>query len=76
MRHVPSYTFLIVRQKQIDRISNIFDNAGQVIFGLSVVSPLISGFDKINAVVVVLGGFGVLFCWCMSIWLSSQKGKK
>ncbi len=58
---------------QIERISNILDNAGQVILGIMVVSPLVSGFDKLDLRVVVLGLFSVLTCWIVSIRLARNK---
>jgi len=60
---------------QFDRLSNIFDNAGQVLLGVAVLSPIISGFDKVNFLVLVLGSVGVLTCWIMSLWLA-KRGEK
>lgn len=54
---------------QFQRLSNIFDNAGQVIFGVAVLTPIISGFDKVNPSVVLLGLISALFCWVFSIWI-------
>jgi len=60
---------------QFDRLSNIFDNAGQVIFGVAVLSPIISGFDKTNILVIALGMLGILGCWIVSIWLAKRSEK-
>jgi len=58
--------------RQFDRLSNIFDNAGQVIFGVAVLSPIISGIDRVNALVVVLSLLTVLLCWVFSVWLAKR----
>ena len=60
---------------QFNRLSNIFDNAGQVLLGVAVLSPIISGFDKVNFLVLVLGSVGVLSCWIMSLWLANRGEK-
>lgn len=60
--------------KQLERLSNIFDNAGQVIFGIVVLSPLLQSFDKINWLVVVSGIVAMMGCWIMSVGLM-KKGK-
>ncbi|MGH7203561.1 MAG: hypothetical protein ACREHC_03915 [Candidatus Levyibacteriota bacterium] len=57
---------------QLNRLSNIFDNAGQVIFGIAVFSPIISGFDKANPVVLVLGSIAVIIFWAFSVWLAKK----
>jgi TM2 domain-containing membrane protein YozV len=61
--------------KQYERFSNILDNAGQVFLGVAVLSPLISGFDKMNWLVVLSGIVVVGTCWIGSI-LILRKGKK
>ena len=58
--------------RQFDRLSNIFDNAGQVIFGIAVLSPIIPGVDRINVLVVVLSLITVLVCWVASVWLAKR----
>jgi len=63
----------ILTSGQIDRLSNIFDSSGQVIFGIMVVSPLVNGIDKIDIGIVVLGLVTVLFCWTGSIYLAKNK---
>lgn len=57
---------------QFRRLSNIFDNAGQVIFGVAVLSPIISKVDKANFIIVVLGIISALFCWVVSLWYASK----
>ena len=59
---------------QMSRLSNIFDNAGQVILGVVVLSPIISGFDKTNIIVVLSGMVVMIFCWSLSVWLA-RKGE-
>jgi len=65
----------ILTINQLNRLSNIFDNAGQVIFGIVVLSPVISGFDRMNWFVILSGVVGVLFCWFASLWVV-RKGEK
>lgn len=62
----------ILTIKQIERLANIFDNAGQVVFGVVVLTPMITGFDKVNLVVLTLGIVVTLFCWLFSIGLSRR----
>lgn len=62
----------ILTVKQIDRMSNIFDNAGQVFLGVAVLSPLITGFDRINIFVISSGIIAVLICWSVSMLLSRK----
>lgn len=65
----------ILTANQLDRLSNIFDNAGQVVFGVVVLSPVIAGFDTINWAVILSGIIGVIFCWWASLWVI-KKGAK
>ena len=58
---------------QIERFSNIFDNAGQVFLGVLVLTPIVQGIDKTNIVVIISGRLYVLSCWIFSIILA-QKG--
>jgi len=62
----------ILTSEQIKRLSNIFDNAGQVALGAFVFSQLINGFDNINVLVVLSGIGSVVLCWTMSIWLARK----
>lgn len=71
--------FLFVRQPvftigQFNRLSNIFDNAGQVVFAVVVLAPVASGFDKINWFVIASGVVGIIFSWMASIWFA-RKGE-
>lgn len=61
--------------KQFERLSNIFDNAGQVVFGVVVLSPLITGSEKVNWYVIIFGLIAVILCWATSVWLS-KKGER
>jgi len=63
----------ILTPGQVERIANILDNAGQVILGVVVISPLVGGIDKLDIGVVVLGLISVLFCWMISINLARKK---
>lgn len=60
---------------QFDRIANIFDNAGQVVLGIVVLSPLIAGFDQTNPIVLTLGILVTIACWIFSVWFSKKRGK-
>lgn len=63
----------ILTVKQIERFSNIFDNAGQVVFGVAVLSPLITGFENVDInvdiFVILAGVMGMVVCWGTSILL-------
>lgn len=63
----------ILTDEQIDRLSNIFDNAGQVVFGIAVVSPIFAGFDKVNLFVVIFGLASAFTCWITSLILIRRK---
>ena len=63
----------ILTAGQIERLSNIFDNAGQVALGAGVVAPLFAGFDKIDIASVVFGIILVSLCWTLSMWLAKRK---
>lgn len=57
---------------QFNRLANIFDNAGQVVLGVAVLSPLIGGFNNISYRVVISGVIVIIFCWLASIWLAKK----
>lgn len=57
---------------QFNRLSNIFDNAGQVVLGVAVIAPIISGFKFSNLPVVLSGIIVISLCWAASIWFASQ----
>ncbi len=57
-------------KEQINRLSNVFDNAGQVFLGVAVLSPIVSNLtviDKIQPMVILLGLISAVFCWLVSI---------
>jgi hypothetical protein len=62
----------VLNINQLARLSNIFDNAGQVIFGVAVLSPLIS-LDNFSPLTLILGLTGVLLCWIISLILIRKK---
>jgi len=64
----------ILTIKQIERMANIFDNAGQVLLGVAVLSPLIADLDKINLFVIISGIIGMLICWTVSVLLTRRLG--
>lgn len=63
----------ILTGKQIERLANIFDNAGQVVFAIMVLSPLISGFESINRPVIMTGIGLMIICWTTSILLARRE---
>lgn len=58
--------------RQLERLSNIFDNAGQGIFVVAVLTPAIAGFDKLNLLVLIFGIVAALFCWFLSMWVARR----
>ena len=58
---------------QIERISNILDNMGQVFFGVLVLAPIVQGIDKTNMWMLVLGAIDVVTCWSGSLILARRK---
>jgi hypothetical protein len=68
-----SFTRPVLTLGQIDRLANILDNAGQVVLGIMVVSPLIGTIDKLDIGVVVLGLVCVFFCWTSSMYFAKNK---
>lgn len=59
-------------ENQFGRVSNIFDNAGQVVLGIAVLSPVIVGFAEVNKFVIISGIVVTIFCWLVSIWLARK----
>ena len=55
---------------QYERISNIFDNAGQGFFVVLILTQLVEGFDKTKPAVLLLGAIAVIACWTVSIVLA------
>ena len=60
---------------QIERIANIFDNAGQVFLAVMVLAQVVQGIDKSNVLVLVFGIIDMLLCWTVSIILAKRKDK-
>ncbi len=65
----------VLTTEQFERLSNIFDNAGQIVFGAGVFTPVLSGIDKVNIYILLSCIVGVLFCWFLSVWLA-KRGKE
>ena len=61
---------------QIERIANILDNLGQVLFAVMILTPVVQGIDKTNIWVLVLGTIDVVVCWAGSIILSRRKDSR
>ena len=57
---------------QTDRISNIFDNAGQVFLAVVVLSPLVQGERGANLLVIMYGIIMVVICWGTSVYLTKE----
>lgn len=62
----------ILTENQLNRFSNIFDNAGQVILAVAVLSPMLAGFERTNLIVVISGVIVVILCWATSIWFAKK----
>jgi len=60
---------------QIERLANIFDNAGQVFLAVMVLAQIVQGIDKSNVLVLVFGIIDMLLCWTVSIILAKRKDK-
>lgn len=72
MSKIFSFKKPVLTEGQFERLSNIFDNAGQVVFGIAVVSPIISGFDRINLFVVISSLMLTFGLWLFSIMLAGK----
>lgn len=59
-------------RKQLDRLSNIFDNAGQVFLGVMVLTPIVNQFDTNDSFMLLSGLVFTLFCWALSLYLAKQ----
>lgn len=62
----------ILTKEQLIRLANIFDNAGQIIFGVVVVTPIVTGFDSTNLPMIVSGLVGAITLWMLSLYLSRK----
>ena len=60
---------------QIARLSNIADNAGNVLFAVGVVSPLFTSVDKSDWLAILGGIMLTVASWTLSISLA-KKGDK
>jgi hypothetical protein len=60
---------------QLDRLSNIFDNAGQVFLAVMVLTQIVQGIDKSNILVLIFSVVDMLLCWTVSIILARRKDK-
>ena len=61
---------------QLDRLSNIFDNAGQGFFVVFLLTQAVEGFDKINLWVLGLGTIAVAACWTASLTIAKKEVEK
>lgn len=63
----------VLTPSQLERLSNIFDNAGQGFFVVFLLTQVVEGFDKINIGVLVLGAIAVVACWTASVTLAKRE---
>lgn len=58
---------------QLDRLSEICADIGQVFFASMVVTPLLTGVDKLNLTVVIFGLPLSIVSWLLSVTLAREK---
>lgn len=58
---------------QLDRLSEIAADIGQVFFATMVVGPFLTGVDKLNPLVAVLGLGISLGFWMFSVRLAKER---
>ena len=58
--------------KQLERLSSICDNAGQVFLGVLVLTPLINSVDESSISMVGLGIIVTLTFWSLSLYFSKK----
>ena len=66
----------VLTPSQLERLSNIFDNAGQGFFVVFLLTQVVEGFDKLNAWVLGLGVIAVIACWTASLILAKKEVEK
>jgi hypothetical protein len=66
----------VLTPSQLERLSNIFDNAGQGFFVVFLLTQAVTGFDKINTWVLGLGAIAVAACWTASLILAKKEVEK
>lgn len=65
-----------LNSKQLERLSNIFDNAGQVFLAVVVLTPIFKGgLIEIDFKILVFGFITVVICWLVSVRLAKKGGK-
>ena len=57
---------------QINRLSNIFDNAGNVFLAIGVVAPVFSSFDNPNWLAILAGGGLAISSFIISLFLAKK----
>jgi len=65
----------VFSDQTILRIANIFDNAGQVFFAVTVLAPIVQGLAKINWAMVTFGLSTTLALWVISVTLTTRVKK-
>lgn len=69
-------TRLLIKKKpffttnQLGRISNIFDNAGQIVLGSTVIAPLFQTNN--NVLLPMFGTLNVIVLWALSIFMARR----
>ncbi|MFN4212721.1 MAG: sugar transferase [Microgenomates group bacterium] len=60
-------------KEELQRLANIFDNAGQVVFGIMVLTPFISKeFDKNKWFLIIFGLLSTFSLWLFSLSLTKK----
>ena len=68
MPYAINFSMPLFTNSQLKRFSNIFDNAGQVMFGSLVLNPLLTPAGLGELIPVTLLGVGLtLFLWWLSL---------
>ena len=63
----------VLTSGQLSRLSNILDNAGNVLLAVFVLSPLVSSVDTIGAPMIFSGVVLTLILWGVSLWLARRE---
>jgi hypothetical protein len=71
-----SFSNPLLTPSQLERLSNILDNAGQGFFVVFLLTQAVEGFDKTNPLVLALGTIAVIACWTASLILAKREVEK
>lgn len=62
----------VLTVNQLQRLSNIFDNAGQVVLAVMVLGPMFSPLNIFSVFMVILGLVTIFVCLMLSVWLARR----